>query len=246
MDTTTTAATIAGPIGSLGAGFYFSPTSQPIADAIGINTGLLYGAGRGGMIADASVEEIEEIFYFFKTGFIAGLVNGGRTSASEADIMAAHLQSITDYAEAHFVGVDADVLSAFAAAAEAVVEAVPTAHYPIFDGYAAVTAPESLVAAAYLAVVQLRELRGGVHTDAVKDGGMAPQTACQFDGTEYSYPMHGWGEEEKVEATDEILALRARIEGATTAKMAEYLAPLGDAQRQALVDGALAMQAALS
>ena len=89
MDTTTTAATIAGPIGSLGAGFYFSPTSQPIADAIGINTGLLYGAGRGGMIADASVEEIEEIFYFFKTGFIAGLVNGGRASASEADIMAA-------------------------------------------------------------------------------------------------------------------------------------------------------------
>jgi hypothetical protein len=58
--------------------------------------------------------------------------------------------------------------------------------------------------------------------------------------------MHGWGEEEKVEATDEILALRARIEEATTAKMAEYLAPLTDAQRQALVDGALAIQDALS
>jgi hypothetical protein len=159
--------------------------------------------------------------------------------------MSAHLESLVSYAEAKFSGVNSAELSSFVAAAHVVVSSVPRGNYPIFDGYAAVPPPKSLPSAAYLAVVQLRELRGGVHTDAVKEGGLAPQTACQFDGSEYSYPMHGWGEEEKVEATDAILALRASIEDATTNAMAQYLEVLTDVQRQSLVDGARALQAAL-
>lgn len=247
MDATTTAPTIAKPIGTIGSHFYFAKTSRPIAESIGLNVGLLYGAGRGLMVAGAtSTADVEEAFYFFKPGFIAGLYDGGRAVASDDAIVAAHVESFTAYAEGHFASCDEATLVAFAEAARAVVANGAPGRFPLVDGYAALEVPASPAAAAYLAVILLRELRGGVHIVAVRTAGMAPQTACQLDGTDYSFPMHGWAEEDRVEATEEVLAARAAIEAETDALMGAELAHVSEAQRDALVAGIAAMEAGLA
>ena len=62
-------------------------------------------------------------------------------------------------------------------------------------------AAPTAAAGAYRAAILLRELRGGVHTDAVKAAGLSPVTACQFnrDRDLDNFKMHGFSEEDLVE-----------------------------------------------
>ena len=119
--------------------------------------------------------------------------------------------------------------------------------WPLVDGYLACAVPSDPVNRAYFYAVVLRELRGGVHTDAVKAEGLDPAAACQLDrpGMDY-FRMHGFSEEDLVEPTAELTAKKAAAEEATNARMAELFAPLSPAQRQAIVDGTNALAAAMA
>jgi hypothetical protein len=74
MDVTTAASTVAGPLGELGAGFYFSPQALSRADAIGLNVVSLYAAGRASVLGGVDPQTADEIFYFFKPGMIKSLL----------------------------------------------------------------------------------------------------------------------------------------------------------------------------
>ena len=245
MDANSTTTAIAGPLGDLAANFYFSPFSVARAEAIGVDVVSLYGAGRGGVATGATPTEVDEIFYFFKPGMIAAMVEKGRSLASEADIVSAHLGAADDYAEATFSGVDAATLEAFTQAALAVAEAAPSGLWPLFDGYLAAPAPQSPAAKAYRGAILLRELRGGLHTDAVKAAGLSPATACQFDRDDFYFRMHGFGDDDVVELTDSVKALKEETEVATNTGVAERLSAVSAQQRQAIVDGTAALVAAL-
>ncbi|MFZ3319130.1 helix-turn-helix domain-containing protein, partial [Mycobacterium sp.] len=119
--------------------------------------------------------------------------------------------------------------------------------WPLFDGYCSAPAASTAAARAYRAAILLRELRGGVHTDAVKATGLSPVTACQFnrDGDLVNFKMHGFSEEDMVEYTPEIEAQRAAAEAATTAQMAALFGPLSRTQVEAIVAGTDALAAAL-
>ena len=99
MDATTTASTIAGPVGDLAARFYFSKQAIARGEAIGLDVISLYGAGRAAMLGGVDPETADAIFYFFKPGVIAAVVSRGRSLASEDAIAAAHLGAADDYAE---------------------------------------------------------------------------------------------------------------------------------------------------
>ncbi|HKI39646.1 MAG TPA: hypothetical protein VKA66_04430, partial [Mycobacterium sp.] len=100
-------------------------------------------------------------------------------------------------------------------------------------------------ARAYRAAILLRELRGGVHTAAVKATGLSPATACQFNRDLDNFKMHGFSEKDMVEYTPEIEAQKAAAEAATTAQMAALFAPLSQTQLEAIVAGTNALIAAL-
>ena len=119
--------------------------------------------------------------------------------------------------------------------------------WPLFDGYRTAPASATPAAKAYRAVILLRELRGGVHTDAVKAEGLDAPAACQLDrpGMDF-FRMHGFSEEDLVEPTAELTAKKAAAEEATNARMAELFATLSPAQRQAIVDGTKALAAAVA
>ncbi len=247
MDATTAASTIAGPLGDLAANFYFSKQAIARGEAIGLDVISLYGAGRASMLGGVDPETADAIFYFFKPGVIAAVVSRGRSLASEDAIAAAHLGAADDYAEDAFAAVDSATLGAFTDAVGALVATVPSGCWPLFDGYRSAPTAPSAAARAYRAAILLRELRGGVHTDAVKAAGLSPVTACQFnrDGDLANFKMHGFSEEDMVEYTSEIAAQKAAAEAATTAQMAALFAPLSQAQLEAIVAGTNALVAAL-
>jgi hypothetical protein len=245
MDATTAASTIAGPLGQVGANFYFSKQSTARGEAIGLDVVSLYGAGRASMLGGVDPDTADAVFYFFKPGMIAAVVTRGRSLASEDAIAAAHLGAADDYADATFAAVDTVTLGAFSDAVGALVATVPSGSWPLFDGYRSAPAPTTAAAQAYRAAILLRELRGGVHTDAVKATGLSPATACQFDRDLTYFKMHGFSQDDMVEFTPAIEAQKAAAEAATTAQMTALFAPLSQTRLEAIITGTNALVAAL-
>ena len=236
------AATAIGPqLGTVGAAFYFSPEASARASGIGIDVVSLYAAGRGGVLGDATPADVDEAFFFFKSGLIGSVVEGARASADRSAILEAHVGSAEDYAIATFRDADPSVLTAFDHAAARVIEELPAGRWSLVDGYRAVSVPSDRMASAYLRAVILRELRGGVHREEVEAVGLTDAEACQFDRGDDYYRLHGYGDEDRVPETPEILASRVSAEGATDRRMAELLSVLDEAQLTALVAGAQVM-----
>ena len=245
MDATTAAQTIAGPIGGLGGSFYFAKQAIARGDAIGLDVVSLYGAGRASMLGGVDPDTADALFHFFKPGMIAAVVTWGRSLASEEAIAIAHLGSADDYADTTFAAVNSATLNAFTDAVGALVTTVPLGSWLFFDGYRSAPAASTAAARAYRAAILLRELRFGVHTDAVKAVGLSPATACQFNTDLENFKRHGFAEDDMVEYTPEIEAQKAAAEAATTAQMAALFSPLSEIQREAILDGTNALVAAL-
>ena len=108
------------------------------------------------------------------------------------------------------------------------VDALPTGRWPLVDGYRAQPTPGGTAASAYRGAVLLRELRGGIHREAVEAAGLSAAVACQFDRGDDYYRLHGFGDEDRVPGTPETLATRVGAEQATDAAVAELLAVLDE------------------
>jgi hypothetical protein len=190
------------------------------------------------VLGACSPAEVDEAFFFFKSGLIAGVVEAARTKADQGDILAAHLGSADDFADATYGSVDPAVLAAFDDASSLVVEALPTGQWPLVDGYRAQPVPVRPTASAYRGAVLLRELRGGVHRHAVEAVGLSAAVACQFDRGDDYYRLHGFGDADRVPETRATLAARVQAEEATDAAVAELLSVLDTTQLENLVTGA--------
>jgi hypothetical protein len=247
MEPPDAAVALAEPLGTVaGATFYFSPQSAARAVAIGIDVVALYAAGRGGVLGNAGPVEVDEAFFFFKPGMIAGLVAGARATAPLADILEAHLASADDFARATFGGIEPAVLMAFDAAGSTVVGSLPAGMWPLVDGYRSATLPGDPRTDAFRWAILLRELRGGVHRDAAEAAGLTGAVACQFDRGDGYYALHGFGDEDRVAETPEVLGAKASAEQATDERMGELLSVLDEDGIEALVVGALALHDALA
>lgn len=244
MDAHAAALATAEPLGGVGAAFYFSPQAVAQASTCGLDMVQLYGCGRGGVLGDVSPEEVDRIFAFFKPGLITGLVASGRAAAT-GDVLGPHVASAVDYANATLGAVDTEVLDTFSAAAAKVAAAAPTGTWPLADGYRALDVPAGSAPAAYWWAIVLRELRGGVHTDAVSESALSFATACQLDRDDGYFRLHGFGDEDRVEDTEELRQLRALVIAETDDRMAVLLEVLDDSERDALAAGAIALQSAV-
>jgi len=236
---------IAEPIGKVGMAYYFCPLATERAEAAGSNAAYLYAAGRGGVLGDCDPTEVEEAFFFFNEGMVAHLTTKGRESFTPAEAAAAHLDVANEFARTTFGAIDEDVLVGFSSAAAAVLAAAPRGRWPLVDGYLALTASLDPDAEAYYWSIVLRELRGANHIDAVTAVGLTAAQACQLDSNPLAYPLHGYTDEQRSEATPELVAARAAAERDTSVRMAALFDVLDDAQRDALATGAAALFAAL-
>ena len=110
MDTLELADTIAEPLGTVGMSFYFSPQAIARGEGIELDVITFYAGGRGGVLGDVDAVEVDRIFYFFKTGLVASMVEKARAGADRQETVTTHLDAAGDYASATFGAIPADVL----------------------------------------------------------------------------------------------------------------------------------------
>lgn len=230
MDTLELADTIAEPLGTVGMSFYFSPQAVAQGEGIELDVITFYAGGRGGVLGDIDAVEVDRIFYFFKSGLIATMVEKARVGADREETVATHINAANDYADATFGAIPEEVLRAFSAAARTLADSLTPGRWPIVDGYLALQVPADPIHEAYYWSIVLRELRGGVHTDAVVDAGLSGSEACQLDHGGTFFGLHGYGDEDRAEESGELVARRLAAEVETSDRMAVLLEALDGAR----------------
>jgi hypothetical protein len=232
------------PIQVVGMSFYFDPLTAARAKELGLNVFQFYGLGRGGVLGDVDLDVVNEAFTFFSPASIARMWGAPVPKADPAATAAAYLQAAYEFADRTFGAVGVDVLANFARAAHKVVAAVAGGHHLLVDGYRQYEVSSDQVHAAYLGAILMRELRGCVHIDAVREVGLSPLEASYLQDPSV-FKMHGYGDDDVPRVTPELEAKKAQAEVVTSAAMAECFAVLDDDQRDQLAQGALAMFEAL-
>ena len=245
MNATELARTLATPVQTLGASFYFDPPTAERAHELGLNVFEFYGLGRAGTLGDVDVAIVDRAFTFFHPRVYDMLWSNAREKADPVVTAERYLEAAYEFADRTFGAVDSALLARVGASAQKVLAAVPDERHLLVDGYRQYPTPTSAVHAAYLGTILLRELRGGVHIEAVVEAGLSPLEACYLQDASI-FKLHGYLEDEAPEVTAEHEAKKVRAEELTEEKMADYLEVLDDDERQALASGVSAMFDALS
>jgi hypothetical protein len=235
---------LADPIQVLGMSFYFDPQTRARGKELGLNVFEFYGLGRGGALGDVDTQTVFDAFTFFHPDTIDFLWTNAKAKADPVEVAAAHVRAAYEFADRTFGGIDLTTHQQFAVAARRVVDAEPSGVCPLVDGYKLVPAPADPVHASYLGTIFLRELRGGLHIRAVNEVELDPLVACYLQDPAL-FTLHGYPEESAPTVTAELEAKKRRAEELTDAAEAKCFDVLSDAQRDALLDGATQMFAAL-
>ena len=244
MNSTELSERTADPIQLIGMSFYFVPSTVERAKDHGLNVFEFYGLGRGGVLGDVDFDRVFDAFTFFSPSAMDMLWSKSREKADPVQIAGAHLLAAYAFADDTFGAIDAGVLAKFASAAFKVLGAVPIGRHALVDGYRTFDVPSSPVHAAYLGAILLRELRGGVHIEAVHEVGISAAEAAYLQDP-FIFKLHGYAEDEAPTVTPELEAKKKHAEEITSAAVATFLDVLSDEDRQALYDGTIAMNDAL-
>ncbi len=236
MDALSCARELARPIGDLGSRFYFAPSTRARAKELGLRSVEYYGLGRAGVLGDVAPQEVLGAFAFFSPTAIEHIYANARASLSPVTAAAHYLASAEAYATESFAGLEATVLTRVSELGERVLAAAPVGRYRLFDGYRAMRPSTGPAPRAYRVIVELRELRGGAHIDAVAEAGLSAAEASYLEDPE-NYALHGFGPGDVGDAARLVAAapLRALAEAATDATMAEYYAVLSGPERDEFV-----------
>lgn len=236
---------LADPVQTLGMSFYFDPLTGARAKEHGLNIYEFYGLGRGGTLGDVDTEAVVEAFTFFNPPTIDFLWTRAKAKADPVAIAADYVLAAYAFADRTFGALDPARLARVAAATRKVVDALPVGVSPLVDGYRQYGAPSDPVHGAYLAMILLRELRGGVHISAVREVELSALVACYLQDP-MVFTLHGYGEDDTPEVNDDDLEKKRRAEALTDEAMARCFAVLSDHERDELAAGASAMFAALA
>ena len=245
MNSTEAAEALAEPIGTVGSYFYFAPPTKERAAELGLDVTTFYVLGRGGVLLDPTPGQVDDIFHFFKPGLMASIFAAGSATHPVEQMVPEHLKAADHYAQLTFGAIPLAQLDAFSEAAESLIATLPVGRWPLADGYRTMTRPSDPVNAAYRNAIILREVRGGVHTDAVKESGLTPVEACYLDREGRYFALHGFTDDDIPAVDEHTRARREAVEEETTRRMATLLEVLTPEQLTALVECAQAMRVAV-
>jgi hypothetical protein len=245
MNATDTSVALADPIQLVGMSFYFDPATVERAKTHGLNVFQFYGLGRGGVLGDVDYDTVFDAFTFFSPSAMDMLWTKSREHADPVETANHHILAAYAYADATFGAVPIEVLEKFAAAAMKVANAVPSGHHHLLDGYKKFDVPSNPVHAAYLGAILMRELRGCVHIDAVREAGLSPVEAAYLQNP-MIYKLHGYSDDEAPEVTEGLEEKKQKAEELTTKGVAKYFSVLSEEGLDDLYRGALAMNDAVA
>ncbi|WP_273734032.1 SCO6745 family protein [Mycolicibacterium septicum] len=179
-----------------------------------------YVAGRGGVLGEASGATVSAVFAVFEPNGLAAMWDEGVAVRGAAGAAQQYWEQAAEFGRKYLSG--AAGLDRIATLGEKIIAATPIAGLPLFAGWRAMPLADDAAARALQVMFVLRELRAGVHFNALTISGIAPVEAHMLNkGPQYT-TMFGWpepfadGADKKDRYTE--------IEQATNRRMAEIFA----------------------
>ncbi|MGP3928622.1 SCO6745 family protein [Nonomuraea sp. KM88] len=240
-DPRTTATQVRAPIGQFGGGFTISREAKAVCDEYALGPRELYFRGRCGVLGECDADVVSAVVVFFPPEHVEESWNGGRKVAAE--------QAVELYAEVcrawgrRKLG-GHDGCARIAELLQRVVEEASPVGAPLFAGWRAVPLPDDPPARAVQLMHVVRELRGGLHANAVIAAGLDPleaTLAASHDSTplgrttgEQIARFFTWPEPYPQPGPD-VVERRAAVEETTDDLMARAFSVLSDSESDELI-----------
>ncbi|AXN42072.1 hypothetical protein MM1218R_00117 [Mycobacterium marinum] len=190
-----------------------------------------YVAGRAGVLGETTGVTVHSVFAVFEPSFIHGMWETGIAVRGAIGAAELYWDQVAGFARKYLAA--ATGLDRIAALGEKIIAATPDAGLPLYAGWRTMALADDAAARALQVMFVLRELRAGVHFNALTISGITPVEAHMLNkGHEYT-TMFGWPEP-FADGTDK-KDRYAAVEEATNRRMAEIFgAALDDGEADEL------------
>lgn len=176
-----------------------------------------YVAGRAGVLGETTGVTVHSVFAVFEPNFIHGMWETGIAVRGAIGAAELYWVQVAGFARKYLAA--ATGLDRIAALGEKIIAATPDAGLPLYAGWRTMALADDAAARALQVMFVLRELRAGVHFNALTISGITPVEAHMLNkGHEYT-TMFGWPEP-FADGTDK-KDRYAAVEEATNRRMAE-------------------------
>ncbi|MEU1728057.1 hypothetical protein [Nonomuraea sp. NPDC005692] len=241
-DPRTTAVQVKAPIGQYGGGFMVSREAKAVCEEHGLGPRELYFRGRCGVLGECHADVVTSVAVFFPAAHVQESWNGGRKMPVEQAVEL-YTEACRQWGRRKFGGHDG--CARIAELLEPVVAQASPVGAPLFAGWRAVPLPDDAPARAVQLMHVLRELRGGLHANAVLAAGLHPleaTLAAVHDTTPFGYAdgvtiarFFTWPEPYATPGP-EVVARRAQVEETTDDLMAPVFSVLRDSESDELIE----------
>jgi hypothetical protein len=188
-----------------------------------------YFAGRGGVLGDATADTVNSVFFVFAPNMLRTSWNKGVAVMGAAAAAAWYWDETARFGREHLAGLDG--VDRLASLGERAAVAAGGTNLPLFEGWRAMPLADDAPARALQVMFVLRELRAGLHFNALTVAGIGPVEAHMLNKGPSSAAFMGWQEPYADGAGKQ--ELFADAEAATNRRMAEvYAAALTSAETQ--------------
>ena len=188
-----------------------------------------YVAGRGGVLGEVTGATASAVFAVFEPAGLSAMWEEGVAVRGAAGASQVYWSQAAAFGRKYLA--DADGLDRIALLGEKLIAVAPTAASPLFAGWRAMPLADDAPARALQVMFVLRELRAGLHFNALSLSGVTPIEAHMLNkGPRYA-AMFGWPKPfaDGADKKDRY----AEIEQATNRRMAELIGAALDADEAA-------------
>jgi hypothetical protein len=179
-----------------------------------------YVAGRGGVLGEATGATVGAVFAVFEPTGLAAMWDEGIAVRGAAGAAETYWNQAAEFGRQYLSG--AEGLERIAALGEKLIAATPIAGLPLFAGWRAMPLADDAPARALQVMFVLRELRAGLHFNALSLSGLTAVEAHMLNKGPGYTAMFGWPEPFADGAGKNDLYLET--EHATNRRMAEIFA----------------------
>ncbi|WP_345572574.1 SCO6745 family protein [Nonomuraea rosea] len=241
-DPRTTAVQVKAPIGQFGGGFMISREAKAVCAEYGLGAREFYFRGRCGVLGECDADVVTSVAVFFPAQHVEESWNGGRKLPAERAVEL-YAEVCQAWGRRKLGGYDG--CARLAELLQPVVEQASPVGAPLFAGWRAVPLAGDPPARAAQLLHVVRELRGGLHANAVIAAGLHPleaTLATSHDATPFGTAdgemiakFFTWPEP-YTQPEPGVVARRAAVEEATDDLMTPAFSVLNEHESDELIE----------
>lgn len=179
-----------------------------------------YVAGRGGVLGEATGTTVSAVFAVFEPHFLGAMWEEGIAVRGAAGASDLYWEQTANFARKYLRSVEG--LARIAALGEKLIAVAPVAGLPLYAGWRTMPLADDDPARSLQVMFVLRELRAGVHFNALTVSDIAPIEAHMLNKGHQYAAMFGWPEPfaDGAEKVDRY----AEVEQVTNRRLAQFFA----------------------